>query len=721
VSLVDLPLADVPDAELSTLVLDRPPASVYDVTAVYGRINSMLVGESVPGDVPAEFVPYMTPDNDKIQGLYDQENSLLNVHVDLSGETPALADELVTFERLTWEKAIRVGYARPIKKRGRIIAHSIPHHANGKDAEKTADYAVHRLTRWPTNDQVAAAAADIDRETIIDQLRALGENDAVISRVEQEVADRVEGIGGRFEGLVSLRIRTEPDGPYQYPGELDIVNEGMALKKTERMKGYSEADDSSGRAADYVTGEIGTALGATPGSPIEYFHGKQTEKFPGLNPDEGFQVRPLSEGTAANVASGQAYTAACSVDLYVVGSSGFKDVGIEVRYLPYLTDASDPDDVRQLADLLDTALNGDERFRELLITRLNERTQFAKRLKLYQIVVATDLDEKDKILSETDGIDALRAVRIGDQHVGTLEEWPHAADDWRGVFRSGGTSDRFSLLNRENTRLPQAVLSGRYLDETLYNPQGESNDPVFGPDDIQVQSLIALMSDESLPASRYRASLVRRLIERQNDLLGDSETNREFPFYLLSEQYAQWNTLVACGALDEGALPAINTDSQMPDESASRDDLLEQFIEDHPLLEETERRTCFLLGALVGRLSAYQMREDYSTMIRRYPVENVTKRNIPRIVNKVIGKNNEYSDMEDRTGIMNLRYQRRLTDLLHQTEPADWGLSTDEIRMHYALGISYGYSDTSPNQPDEDADAADETNAQPADQPSVSE
>ncbi|MEZ3145495.1 TM1802 family CRISPR-associated protein [Halobaculum sp. MBLA0143] len=717
-SVQDLPLADVSDDQLLALTLDRPPSSVYDVVAVYGRINSMLVTERVPGDVPAEHVTHMTPDNDKIQGLYDQEDSLLNVHVDLSGEEPKLADELVTLERLTWEKAVRVGYTRPIKKRGKIIAHSIPHHANGKKAGKTAKYSTDRLTRWPTDDEVSRTAEESDDETVIDQLRALGGDDAAVERVRETVEERVETIGGSFEGLVSLKIKTEPKGLFRYPGEIPIVNEAMVAKKTERMKGYSEANDSSGEAADYVTGKVGTALGATPGSPVEYFHGKQMEKFPNFDPDEGYQVRPLSEETAANVAAGQAYTASCSVDLYVTGENGFQDVGIEMRYLPYLSSTDDADDVRRLAGLLDTALNGDQRFRELLADRLNERSRFADRLKLYQIVVATDLDEKDKILTERGEIDGLSPVTIGDRHVEVLGQWPHASDDWRGVFRSGGGQDRFSLLDPENVRLPESVLSGQYFDETLYNPQRNSNDPIFGPDDVQVQCLVALMSEKSIPASRYRESLVRRIVEKQNDLLGDDSRNRDFPFYLLAKQHAQWSTLVACDTLDGEALPAIDPDTQMPDETTSRDGLLEQFIENHPLLKEPERQTCFLLGALVGRLSAYQMREGYNTMIRRYPVENVTKRNVPRIVHKVIGKNNDYSDMEDNTGVMNLRYQTRLTDLLHRTEPSEWSLSTDEVRMHYALGISYGYSDTSP---DADEEESEEEPAPKANQPAATE
>jgi hypothetical protein len=699
-----LPLADVPDEELEAIGIDRPVTSVYDVVTLYGRINALVAGNRVEGDVSPEYVPYMTPDNEQIQDLYDEDNSLLNVHVDLSGDEPTLAeDELVTLERLTWQKAILTGYTRPINKRGPIIAHSIPHHANGKEADRTASYATDRLTRWPTDGRVRQAIPDdTDETSIIDHLAELGADEDAMEQVEDSVKKRVEDIGGTFEGLVSLRIRLKQDGSYRYPGEIDLVNEGMVAKKGARMKSYSSAADSSGNAADYVTNEVGTALGATPGSPVEYFYGKQTEKFPNLDPDAGYQLRPLAEDTAADIAAGQAYTAACSV--YFGG-------GVEIRYLPYLDEIRDADDVRRLAELLTAALEGDQPFRNLLVSRLRERSRFAERLQLFQVVIATDLDRKDKIVADRSGIDAVRPLEIADEHIRLLDTWPHTAADHRGVFRGGnGLSDHFSLLDRENTGIPQSILSGRYFDETLYNPQRESDDPVFGPDDVRLQSTIALASRSHLPATQLRQSAVMRIIEKQNELLGDSDADREFPFYLVAEQHIQFSALQAVGAIDAtDGLPAITPTSSMPDENASRDDLLEQFIENHPVLEDEERRTAFLLGALVGRLSAYQMREGVSTMISRYPVENITKRNIPRIVNQVLGKNAEYSEKEDGVGLMNMRYQRRLADLLTRSTPDKWGLSTDEIRMNYALGIAYGYADISDDEDDEEAAEATET------------
>lgn len=699
-----LPLADVPDDDLEAIGIGRPVTSVYDVVVLYGRINALVAGERVEGDVSPEYVPYMTPDNEQIQDLYDEDNSLLNIHVDLSGDAATLADDrLVTLERLTWQKAILTGYTRPINKRGPIIAHSIPHHANGKDAERTASYAADRFTRWPTDDRVRQAIPDDAGETnIIDQLAELGANEQAMEQVETSVKERVEDIGGTFEGLVSLRIKLKPDVPYRYPGEIDLINEGMVAKKGARMKSYSSADDSSGTAADYVTNEVGTALGATPGSPVEYFYGKQTEKFPNLDPDAGYQLRPLTEDTAADIAAGQAYTAACSV--YFGG-------GVEIRYLPYLEDFRDADDVRHLAELLTAALDGNQTFRNLLVARLRERSRFAERLQLFQVVVATDLDRKDKIIADRAGIDAARPLEIADEHIRLLDTWPHAAGDHRGVFRGGNSqSDHFSLLDRENSSIPQSILSGRYFDETLYNPQRQSDDPVFGPDDVRLQSTIALVSRSRLPVTQLRQSAVLRLIEKQNELLGDADTDREFPFYLVAEQHIQFSALQAIGAIDAtDGLPAIEPTSSMPDETPSRDDLLEQFIQNHPVLEHEERRTAFLLGALVGRLSAYQMREGVSTMISRHPVENITKRNIPRIVNQVLGKNAEYSEKEDNVGLMNMRYQRRLADLLTRSTPDQWNLSTDEIRMNYALGIAYGYADVSDHESNEEAEEPTET------------
>jgi CRISPR-associated protein Cas8b/Csh1 subtype I-B len=141
-------------------------------------------------------------------------------------------------------------------------------------------------------------------------------------------------------------------------------------------------------------------------------------------------------------------------------------------------------------------------------------------------------------------------------------------------------------------------------------------------------------------------------------------------------------------------------------EFADRDDRLEQFIESHPTLRDNkERRAAFLFGALVGRVAAYQNRKGLSrTVIRQHPIDAMTRRRFSTALSKVLEKNATYSDDSDSAGIlMNDRYIERLNDIVHQRPPGEWSLSTDDLRMHYGLGLTYGKSDTSINE-SEDAE-----------------
>lgn len=147
-------------------------------------------------------------------------------------------------------------------------------------------------------------------------------------------------------------------------------------------------------------------------------------------------------------------------------------------------------------------------------------------------------------------------------------------------------------------------------------------------------------------------------------------------------------------------------------EFSDRDDRLEQFINSHSALaEDKERRAAFLLGALVGRVAAYQSQNGISrTVIRQHPIDAITRRRISTTLSKVLEKNANYSDDDENAGmLMNDRYITRLNDILNRRTPEKWSLSTDDLRMHYGLGLTYGKNDTTLNNGDEDGAAAAET------------
>ena len=382
-------LNGVSDADLESALLDAPVSSLYDIAYTYGQLYVLATEEQVDADIDSEHIRAMTPDEQS--QLYDQDNSLLSVRVNLSNETPTLDDDVIDIERFSWEKAIKVGYAYPYRKRGAIIAHSVAHYANSKDEETTAKYARHRLTRWPT-DEAVQQVAESDDQGIVNALAQLGSDDAVIETVTEAVERAVSDLGGTFDGLVSLKIKPPKGNQFLYPGQIPILNEAMVGKKRDRFESYSEAEDSVGAGTDFVTGdEEVPVLGITPGSPGDYIHAKQVEKFPGLDPNRGWQSRPMTVDTAMAVAAGGTVIDACST--YFGG-------GVEVTYLPYLAGTMDSDDARWLYRLLDDVLEG-ETITDVLQDRFYERSRRSNRLRAFVFATATDLDRKDKLIHES--------------------------------------------------------------------------------------------------------------------------------------------------------------------------------------------------------------------------------------------------------------------------------------------------------------------------------
>ena len=146
----------------------------------------------------------------------------------------------------------------------------------------------------------------------------------------------------------------------------------------------------------------------------------------------------------------------------------------------------------------------------------------------------------------------------------------------------------------------------------------------------------------------------------------------------------------------------------------TREQRLTQFIDAHPALAQNdERQGAFLLGALVGRLAAYQAgpsKELSRTVMRQHPIDALTLQRFSTTLSQVLDKNAVYSEEDDSVNsIMNTRYIERLNDIIHRKPPTEWEISTSDLRMHYALGLSYGRSDTSVEDYDNDEDRSTRT------------
>jgi CRISPR-associated protein Cas8b/Csh1 subtype I-B len=189
---------------------------------------------------------------------------------------------------------------------------------------------------------------------------------------------------------------------------------------------------------------------------------------------------------------------------------------------------------------------------------------------------------------------------------------------------------------------------------------------------------------------------VHQLVQSQRSGF-DGEGNGAPVFDVLA-QYAQFRALHDAGVLESTeAATLANVQSITHDtEYESRDERLQEFIDSHDVLGEDSRQAVFLLGGLVGRITSLQRRNDVSsTLVRRYPIDYITKQSIKEVTNEVLQMNNTYIESEDNiSGQYNARYVNRLPDLMLHSEPTDWQFNQNELQWLYALGIAYGTNDT---------------------------
>lgn len=269
------------------------------------------------------------------------------------------------------------------------------------------------------------------------------------------------------------------------------------------------------------------------------------------------------------------------------------------------------------------------------------------------------------------------------------------------------------------------ALFGGYFDWTT-EPTRTSDEaqgiPKAGDiDDVRTRRLDQFLSGGKLPLRTLLEEYLHLLVQRQRGLFDEGEGDWPcVPDRQVVEQYVQLRVLDRIDALETGSAGSpVRTESarqqptnqttfepmRNPDAQSvyqTREQRLEDFIDTHEVLRNSEaRQAVFLLGGLVGRISAYQRRKDVSsTLVRRYPIDYLTKQSIKEVTNEVLLMNNTYVESEDDLpSTYNARYMDRLPDLMLTTDPSDWPFPQNDLQWLYALGITYGMNDTQIDHP----------------------
>ena len=719
--MTDIALDAAKDAnDIETVLLDRPMASLYDIAYLYGKLHALNTAKQYDVPINDRYVERMT--HESRTGYYEQEVGLFSILVDLTGDSPTLGeageldekpdDDVSPFvaESLDREKMLRIGFSR---QGSRAAGHNMSlAHDVSKSSEDCVKYAKQLFDRWAASDSVADVADDHDDGWILEGLREVGEDDDLMDTIEDGVVDALrENFGDEFNGVLSVRLKIPGTDGYVHPGEVEVLNVAMLYRWVEkRMRSYSEADDASGDGRGLITGDTDEVFGLSD-SPLQRYKGKMAEKFPNLVVDESWQQRPLTAEAAFAVSSG---VPLLENFVQILGDD------TAAYYVPYVPEPT----VEQAVALYELAMEAADNSGAVVDIIKDVANDPANPLHgdlQIHYVAAYTPGNKRKFIEEESCVDPSRVRTIQQAHTNVLRDGLVAPDgDSLPLFPSppygrltDGGDEQGSKYLRTNAPVVTGVLTGGYFQSTFRHQSTDEERDDHGTTDLRVEGTsTALASDGRIDPDWLLAQYVPRLISEQRSAF---EEGNELPESLLTRQYVQMQALARAGVLgdapsdDPRTVPATTEPMSDTTDFTDRDDRLEQFIDSHPALaEDEERRAAFLFGALVGRVAALQNQKGISrTVIRQHPIDAMTRRRFSTSLSKVLEKNAHYSEESEEAGmIMNDRYTTRLNDIVNRRTPEEWSLSTDDLRMHYGLGLTYGKNDISLSGVDEDEAAA---------------
>ena len=682
--------SEFPETELADELPDSPISSLRDLQYLYGKLYTLATTGG------GAYASYLTPD--AARDLVDTDDSLIVVRIDLSGEEPQLADdehEPVWVTRYTEELVQKVAHCY-YQNRGAGIDHSITHKSGrNKSPEKLGEYATHRFTRWPSEDAIQKLARNHDDGWIIEALNKVGHDQDALDEIESAVTRK---LGGDRTALITVKVKTDADGEYRWPSQVEVLMEGMRTQRLSKLVTKNKATDSSGDATDLVTGQLARTVG-TAQDPLNYYLGKQREKFPGLDIEEAWRTHPVSEDVAVTLMNAETFVEACT----------YRTFGAKVYYLPYFFGTPSPEETYELYGMLHRATTEDEGVTPVELAYDEQRGEVAETdsLRFYVSAVMPHQTSRYDVFGETLNGRLLYPRELAFDHNRVTETSAfESTDEWSAPLP---THENWGLLN-SNDEMLHSVSTGWYFSQTF----AERDETDADADDPRIESLVDVLSGGEIAVETLLEEYVQRVITDEDD-----DDVEQFPSFRVASQFAQLCALATDRldllttddpgkapitrepAYETNTMPTLE-ENPIADGGNAAAEKLETFIEDTPALTHDEdapindeRRGAFLLGALVGEVGSYQSYSEgrSTTLVDQFPVKSITRSRVKKVTQETIAKTLTYTRSEG----LNITLFEHLVDELRETivhpDPDEWQIGTDDLRFYYALGITYGMND----------------------------
>lgn len=686
--------------------IDAPITSLRRIETLYGAIEEARSSRETVVD--PEYQLYVTPGElNAFTTEQDEENRLVTVRVDLTGDDP----ELVTIDvdPLRPENIPKLGYSE--YPWGRAIDNSITRRGakGGSSRNTVATYCAECLERWTNADGREPAVGRVAEEHpdgwVIQSLQQLGQNESL----EEWVLDQLQSKFGadaspRVVATVTIKLNpsdlektpsTTPADGFYYPGELPVLNTAMVTRKEEKLAEKQTDIPSTGEGTCLVTGAEGQVFG-TAEDPLAFFTVQHTEKFPELKREYAWRSHPISSTAALLLQSGSSLLDTCRStrrgrSIYTLPyfvrmdamRAQYLDVSIRETASESQVQIDEIQEILESDERIDPAILSDLRF--YIISLRNDSGDINVLHEVPDATVQPVRDVTRAHIEITEGSTLHRSVGVEKP-----ENWPPISEG----------------IRRED--VIRSIVSGFYAAGTLAPP--DEDDP--STDDPREWLTFALLTGESVPVMRLLEEYVDRLAyERMDDEEGRLSENH------LKSQYVQLRALARAGLLispndhqeliadlrmtantnpDNPEWPSVElflTDDGRLPVGAFREYRLDHFLGERPALDDPQRRGAFLAGVLVGQLGYYQSttREMNQTVLLQHPAEQMTGDRIERFVPELVDKANVYAQDDGRSGLSLFpEVEDRLTETLGDVTGEDWTLSVNDLRFYYALGQLYG-------------------------------
>jgi hypothetical protein len=711
-------MSDIKFTEFVEQLPDRPISSVNEVALLYSVCSqidkkSRFRQKHDEFDVSAEVLKYLTPNSIET----GEDKILISAQLDLTDDKPSLdEEEPVKVERLSEDLKYKSGYISNPGKAGPAIDYSVSNHlgSGGSSANKVAyDSWGNRFLRGRFEKWARSFSDDfLDNRweyNIVDSMQEISKDENEMKRLEENLLEKF-GEEETLEGLVSVKVRVDENKGYQYPAEFNELNSAGVEKAKEKLKegravpNPSFSEDSTG----IISGEDGTVVGASKGVFARYGK-KQRDAFPDLDATRGWQQRPIVDDVAKTL-----------VDFNEIEDQfGYSIRNFFVLFLPYpkveleseslskfyknvysiLKDTEEPLEYMQKvhqtvtynyeAEIDDKDSDSIEELEKLI--EYESKDGGHSDYKLFGLVTNREQSSLYNTYFQSLNVRTDILTKLNVEYNSIVESMEYK-EPFRQLFDNMVDSG-FDLFDSEYDVIGN-ILYGGFIEQLVSDspsPSDINSDKFGSSSDPRLKYTVPVLSGNKIDSEDLIQKMVYKTVSENRS--GDEPFNDVWPVL----QWMVLHSLDSCDVLaygrfikDDSKYKIMGTASQ----AENRKERLKSFLDSNTVLSDTASRYAFILGGLVGRLTAYQNYNDISTtLVDQYPVDYLTKLTIKDVTKSVQQKNREYESVEDIS--MNRRYMNRLSEIIE--DPESWNVSNTHLQWVYSLGIAYGRNDSSSN------------------------